>query len=651
MIIIVGILVIVCLCCSVFICFGTGLGVYFNQGDKKDVTTAPPRSKSANASANASANPSTTSTTSSPDKAKDSTQPAVEVGSNTRQESSKIRLPIYSPSKGIKFDISGGELIIENLASKQIKKIRYSEETLNDQLELNEKGSLFISTTLTRLGMTEEAKIPPWATKENGEFFGPYLLKLLDNGSLSVFDKDNKVIYEWKLDHGFKRGNPLNTSFTPSNHILTGQDIVCGGGNGLNSIQFEVDSSYNQRFNYSCVYSNLNSGEEVGKKTSSDKIANTFWYDRHNIDCGTGNILTSVGLKADKEATKDIVVRNIIFNEAIHVAKLDSFVHRLWIDQGKAGLKVDHNGESMTTMRLISTDGKTGNVHYYDKFVIEKFDSPGYRLKLSGGDAYESSHDELNKHTTLMFTGGSGQVLDGNKVHVIKVDGGKEYSLKMYDDKAREHKQYYGKETELAILKVNKIKKEYDVLNSTFFFDYKCKPAFDLRCRTLSTPVNDGGGGNIIYLNRHKIQCNEDEALSQYKQTRVGNNYKYDYTCCKKGDSGKDMSSTPAPTTAPVTRPRIYIPQSRSDEKSGLQEISGPSGPSRRGSGNTVKPNQSMSEFCENIKPYLKNTNWDGSKRYRVRLLLAKASIESMEKLNKMWTKELLVLVKQQICL
>lgn len=56
-------------------------------------------------------------------------------------------------------------------------------------------------------------------------------------------------------------------------------------------------------------------------------------------------------------------------------------------------------------------------------------------------------------------------------------------------------------------------------------------------CRDVSTAEQDIGGGNASFLDRHNVQCNDNEYLSrlQLKTTGVAPNqkFKYDYRCCK----------------------------------------------------------------------------------------------------------------------
>ena len=71
--------------------------------------------------------------------------------------------------------------------------------------------------------------------------------------------------------------------------------------------------------------------------------------------------------------------------------------------------------------------------------------------------------------------------------------------------------------------------------NYNYHYEYKCAtPPANITCRTASTPSNDDGGGDTIYLDRHDIKCNSDEAISQLHLARTDDhNYHYDYKCCK----------------------------------------------------------------------------------------------------------------------
>ena len=66
-------------------------------------------------------------------------------------------------------------------------------------------------------------------------------------------------------------------------------------------------------------------------------------------------------------------------------------------------------------------------------------------------------------------------------------------------------------------------------------YSYKCANTDkNLTCRNVSTPANSDGFGNIIYLDRHDVKCNNDEVLSGFHLTRPSTNQiQYNYKCCK----------------------------------------------------------------------------------------------------------------------
>lgn len=72
--------------------------------------------------------------------------------------------------------------------------------------------------------------------------------------------------------------------------------------------------------------------------------------------------------------------------------------------------------------------------------------------------------------------------------------------------------------------------------NNTIRYDYKCNdtPVDKSTCRTDKISPQEDGGGNMIYLDRQNVNCNEGEALTNFRLTRPSNNtIAYEYTCCK----------------------------------------------------------------------------------------------------------------------
>ncbi|CAG2196875.1 unnamed protein product [Mytilus edulis] len=54
-------------------------------------------------------------------------------------------------------------------------------------------------------------------------------------------------------------------------------------------------------------------------------------------------------------------------------------------------------------------------------------------------------------------------------------------------------------------------------------------------CGDKVTPWNDDGGGNTVYLDRHRVSCGEPgNVINRFKLERArGNKIRYRYTCCK----------------------------------------------------------------------------------------------------------------------
>lgn len=66
-------------------------------------------------------------------------------------------------------------------------------------------------------------------------------------------------------------------------------------------------------------------------------------------------------------------------------------------------------------------------------------------------------------------------------------------------------------------------------------YNYKCtsskKP---LKCRDVTTPGNEDGGGNAVYLDRHDLACGDDEVMNRFRLVRpTDNTIQYQFKCCK----------------------------------------------------------------------------------------------------------------------
>lgn len=71
-----------------------------------------------------------------------------------------------------------------------------------------------------------------------------------------------------------------------------------------------------------------------------------------------------------------------------------------------------------------------------------------------------------------------------------------------------------------------------------------CEMPEEKACVQERTPMNDDGGGNAIFLDRHEVKCKDNFALSQFKLSRGGGGkkYQYQYTCCQTKAPGKKIT-------------------------------------------------------------------------------------------------------------
>ena len=118
------------------------------------------------------------------------------------------------------------------------------------------------------------------------------------------------------------------------------------------------------------------------------------------------------------------------------------------------------------------------------------------------------------------------------------------------------------------------------------------------RCRAVTTPFNDEGGGSAVYLDRHQLSCRADESISQMHLVRSGNNtYQYKYTCCK-------FPSTPGPAgpmglPGPPGLPGIAGTPGKMGPP-GPAGTAGTSNPAPFGMGHEEDHSEDHSEGCEN---------------------------------------------------
>jgi hypothetical protein len=140
------------------------------------------------------------------------------------------------------------------------------------------------------------------------------------------------------------------------------------------------------------------------------------------------------------------------YNTIIHIAKNSSPGHKLGLSNGKA-FETTGKGEE-TKLVLVSSLGVSGEVHYNQDLVIAKWHSTSHRLKMKSGKASEV-WEELGDHTQFKIVGWTGTetgpVKLGDKVWIEKKNG--DYQLSLYAGTAEEaRKDKHKDQTQMNIV-------------------------------------------------------------------------------------------------------------------------------------------------------------------------------------------------------
>ena len=88
---------------------------------------------------------------------------------------------------------------------------------------------------------------------------------------------------------------------------------------------------------------------------------------------------------------------------------------------------------------------------------------------------------------------------------------------------------------DLFIYNSNNLNNPNDSTNKNYKYNYTCTDVETMNCTTHNTQWNDGGQGNVIFLDRHNIKCPPNKGLKQMQLKRNSTDlskYRYDYTCC-----------------------------------------------------------------------------------------------------------------------
>lgn len=163
-----------------------------------------------------------------------------------------------------------------------------------------------------------------------------------------------------------------------------------------------------------------------------------------------------------------------------------------------------------------------GNTYYFDRHTLDCNNNPINSIHLN------RNADKIQFEYNCISGGSFDNVISGKTIPTDAGNGDIRYLDRHNIDCSSKilNNQYGG-----AITKLHYNRDD----DKNIHYQYSCLPSnVPLTCRQVNTDFNDDGNGNSLYLDRHQIKCNDNEALSQFQLHRndKGDQVQYNYTCC-----------------------------------------------------------------------------------------------------------------------
>ena len=248
------------------------------------------------------------------------------------------------------------------------------------------------------------------------------------------------------------------------------------------------------------------------------------WGSVHQDVPGCGRICSSathVGSKSD--GTWGPWADNSTVASTCVGAKLDE----IWEvqDDGSRKLADGHTLTGKPSITGFQTNG-AGNVVYLDRHSVNCNNDGLRRFQLKNDYTDDTNHtmayefgcltglgitETTEKETTLD--------IDGDPPHTVYLD---RHTVDCGNKPITQFRLHRNSQAEGA---------------DKIHYKYQCGDTTSNSCRDVTTEYNDQGAGNVIYLDRHNVKCDEGEYLSKFRLDADDNDttgkYRYEYKCCK----------------------------------------------------------------------------------------------------------------------
>ena len=180
---------------------------------------------------------------------------------------------------------------------------------------------------------------------------------------------------------------------------------------------------------------------------------------------------------------------------------------------------------TLRSANTISNENGEGKVYYLDRHNVDC----GYDHEPDGLNGFQLKSN--NDNATIQY---EYKCLTG-----IDTSDGGEHNTAPDVDGDPPHSVYLDRHTvDCKNKPITQFKLHRNSAGDKIFYKYHCaKAPNSSTCRDVTTEYNDQGGGNVVYLDRHAVNCNEGEYLSKFRLDADDNDttgkYRYEYKCCK----------------------------------------------------------------------------------------------------------------------
>ena len=180
---------------------------------------------------------------------------------------------------------------------------------------------------------------------------------------------------------------------------------------------------------------------------------------------------------------------------------------------------------TLRSANTISNENGEGKVYYLDRHNVDC----GYDHDPDGLNGFQLKSN--NDNATIQY---EYKCLTG-----IDTSDGGEHNTAPDVDGDPPHSVYLDRHTvDCKNKPITQFKLHRNSTGDKIHYKYHCaKGPNSNTCRDVTTEYNDQGAGNVIYLDRHAVSCNEGEYLSKFRLDADDNDttgrYRYEYKCCK----------------------------------------------------------------------------------------------------------------------